>query len=276
MAEFSNLKIEQTGNSAVSLGYIGSIKDVLAAQLPDALLSRTFLAEDYLYGFELASPRDKLSLGEALIVNDTCYTTSSDKTSSDFNRTIFGHEFLTGGMFIIPRGIKPTHKCTFQTDGTPIALMDFHKELYAAVKKPLAFAGIGELAELHGTAIGKPPLDGKAIFDHKDEYFPVPEIRINNVKVFIIGVLTDFGEKNLSSINRQLEVVLYKNPFDSVPGIDNHTHVITLKQSVKRVEDIRPDTVDRTLHLFADGTAVRFLQADIFAMSHLVDYQNRT
>lgn len=274
MSKFSKLAIETTGSGAVNLGYIGSVADVLAAQLPDMLSNRIFRAEEYAYGFELASPRDKYSLGEALIVNGICYATSSDKTSPDYNNTIFGREFVTGGMFIIPHGVEPSHKVTFKANGSSIPILDFYSGLYDAVKQPAAFVGIMEFACFHGTAIGKPPIDGKAIFDHKREYFPNPEIRTQNVTAFVIGVLTDYEESKLSEINKQLEVVLYKNPFDSGSTLCNHAHVLTLKQPVNGIEEIRPDLVGKALHLFADGTACRSLYANIFTIDCLIDYQN--
>jgi len=276
MAQFSKLAIETTGHEAVKLGYIGSVADVLNARLPDTLSSRTFLATDYSYGFELASPRDKYSLGEALIVNGICYATSSDITSPDYNHTIYGRKFVTGGMFIIPQGAEPSHKGTFKANGSLLTLMNFYTEIYEAIKQPVAFVGIVECDSFHGTAIGKPPIDGKAIFDYKKEYFPNPEIQSNNVTAFIIGVFTDYKEPGLSEINKQLEVVLYKNPFDSGAILSNHAHVLTLKQPVNRIEDIRPDLVERALHLFADGTVVRSLHADIYTISCLVDYQDKT
>ncbi|MBF0544291.1 MAG: hypothetical protein HQM08_07655 [Candidatus Riflebacteria bacterium] len=274
MSQFSKLKIESTGNGPVKLGFIGSVRDVLAAYLPKTLSNNTFFAKDYLYGFELASTMDKYSLGEALLVNGTCYSTSSDKTSPEYNNVIHGREFLTGGLFIFPHGVEPTHKATFKSNESTLTLMDLYTELYEKIKKPVAFAGIGECANFHATAIGKPPIDGKTIFDHKEEYFPNPEIKKNNVTVFVTGALTNYNDSDLSEINKQLEVVLYKNPFDSGAILSNHAHVLTLNQPIRKIEDISPDLVDGALHLLADGTNFSYLQADIYTISCLVNYQN--
>ncbi|MBF0502914.1 MAG: hypothetical protein HQM09_22455 [Candidatus Riflebacteria bacterium] len=277
MTDQSKLVIETTGHGAMKLGYIGSVVDVLAARLPDALSCKRFIAADHLFGFELASPRDKNSLGEALIVNGICYATSSDNTSPDYNRTIFGNEFVTGGMFIIPPGAEPSHKCSTSADGSPFSLIDFYTELHKTVKQPLAFVGLAECASFHGTAIGKPPINGNAIFNHQSEYFPNPETVSNNVAAFVIGVLTDYENTELSDINKQLEVVLYKNPFSSGSGsvLSNHAHVLTLKQPVSRIDEITPDLVDKALHLFPDGTSLRSLRADVYTISSLIDYQDK-
>ncbi|MFZ2960905.1 MAG: hypothetical protein WA705_28840 [Candidatus Ozemobacteraceae bacterium] len=274
MVELSKLIIEETGHGAAKVGYIGSVVDVMAAKLPDSLSNRKFLAAEFSSGFELASPRDKYSLGEALIVNGLCYATSSDKSSPDYNHTISGREFVTGGMFVIPQGVEPSQKCSFKADGPPLSLMNFYSELYAAIRQPVIFVGIMECATFHGTAIGKPPINGEAIFDHKSEYFPNPEVRNTNVNALVMGVLTNFDDPELSEINKQLEVVLYKNPLDSDSTLSNHAHVLTLKQSVSKVEDIRPDLVERVLHLFADGTGIRSIQVDIYTIRDLTDFQN--
>lgn len=275
MAGKVDFAIETTGRGAARLGYIGSVIDVIAAMLPDNLSSRKFKAADYAYGFELATPRDRYSLGEALIVNGICYATSTDKGSPDYNHTIFGPEFITGGMFLIPEGLEPSHRVRYEAGSSPLSLADFYAEMFKSLKQPSAFVGVIEFAHFHATAIGKPPIDGKNIFEHKTDYFPHPEITGNNVSAIIIGAFTDYGEAKLSEINRQLEVVLYKNPFDAGSILSNHAHVLTLKQPVGRIEDCRPENADRTLHLFADGTSIRSIHAEIYTISGTDDYKDR-
>lgn len=272
-ADGTNLAIEATGHGPAKLGHIGSVADVLRGNVPHPLSTRKFQAAEFSFGFEMASPRDLHSLGESVLVNGVCYTTSSDKSSSDYSHTIYGREFLTGGMFIIPRETKPSHLLTFKADGYSCTFSHLYSILFDAVKQPFALAGFMDCVSLHGTAVGKPPIDGQAIFDHKAEYFPNPDLQLTNVTAFVIGVVTDYREKGLSRINKQLEVVLYKNPFETNSVLSTHAHALTLKQPVKCLDDITPHQVDKTLHLFAAGTVLRFLHADLYTISHLVDYQ---
>ncbi len=276
MAECSKLTIEITGHAAAKMGFIGSVADAPTARLPDTLSNRTFLAADYLYGFELASPRGKYSLGEAVIVNGVCYATSSDITSSDYNHMIYGRKFVTEGVFIIPRGAEPSHKGTFKADGSNISLIDVYKKLYETVKQPAIFVGIVEFASFHGTAIGKPPIGEKAIFDNKNGYSHNTEIKSTNVTALLIGVLTDYNDAQLSVINNQLKVILSKNPSETVQGLTYHAHALTLRQSVNRIEDINPDLVEGSLHLLTDGTSIHSLHADIYTINCLDDYEKRT
>lgn len=263
--------IEELGAGAARLGHIGSVTDVIAARLPEALSGRRFKAPDYEYGFELASPEGTSSLGEALIVNGLCYATSTDPGSPDYGRTISGPEFATGGMFLVPHNAKPSHRVSFKAVDTPLPLIDFYKELYGRFRQPMAFVGVAELSDLHGTAIGKPPIDGRAIFEHREYYFPWPEPRARNVSAFIIGAFTDYREASLDAINAQLEVVLYRNPFDAASVLTHHAHVLTLKKAVDRIEEIAPGLADQTLHLFVDGTDIRSIKADIFTVGSLCD-----
>lgn len=270
----SRLPIIETGFPAARLGYIGSVADVLVATLPEELLGKRFSAAEYFGGFELASPRGKESLGEALIINGICYATSTDRASSDYQQTIFGPEFVTGGMFLIPQGVKPSHKVTFQAYDDLLSLGDLYAELYNSIRQPLAVVGLMECGLLHGTAIGKPPIHGRAIFDHPAEYFPHPETEAHDAVAFVIGVLTDYGNPELSAINKQLEVVLYKNPFDSGSALATHAHVVTLKHKVSNPLDIRPEMVESTLHLFTDRTVLRSFTADIYSICGLTNVQN--
>jgi hypothetical protein len=261
--------IEELNAGAARLGHIGSVTDVIAARLPEALSGRKFKAPDYKYGFELASPRDTASLGEALIVNGLCYATSTDLSSPDYGRTISGPEFATGGMFLIPQDAKPSHRVSFNAGDTPLPLIDFYRELFGRFRQPMAFVGAAEFSDLHGTAIGKPPIDGRAIFEHREYYFPWPEPRARNVPAFIIGAFTDYREASLEAINAQLEVVLYRNPFDAASVLTHHAHVLTLKSAVGRIDEITPGMADQTLHLFVDGTLIRSINADIFTIGSI-------
>ncbi|MDQ7825160.1 MAG: hypothetical protein RDV48_20325 [Candidatus Eremiobacteraeota bacterium] len=275
MIHIPDSAVESLGSGAARLGHIGSVADVIAARIPEALLSRKFRAADYHYGFELASPRDIYSLGEALMVNGICYANSTDSSSPDYNRTISGPEFVTGGMFLVPHAVEPSHRVNYQAGDSPLALMDFFDALYGRLRHPAVFVGVAEFAEVHGTVIGKPPIDGKAIFEHKEDYYPFPEIRSNEVPAFIIGAFTDYREARFGEINAQLEVVLYKNPFDADTALSSHTHALTLKRRVEKIEETGPEKADRVLHLFTGGTAIRSVRADIYTVSGLDDYENK-
>ena len=207
-------------------------------------------------------------------MNGTCYATSTDEHSPDYNHLIYGADFMTGGLLIIPLGVKPSHHVTFEPDASPLSLVEFSSKLFATVGRPVAYVGIAECASLHGTAIGKPPVDGKPIFDFRAEYFPNPETHATNVAALVMGVVSDYREPSLREVHAQLEAVLYRNPFDSGSALSMHVHALGLKRPVSRTEDIVPALADRAMHLFANGTAFRSIRVDAFTIDCLVNVQD--
>jgi hypothetical protein len=261
------ISIHSTGHSSAILGHIGSVEDVIAAKLPDEMTCRRYQANDFTMGFELATPQNLSSMGEAVIVNGLCYTNSTDSSSSEYGKTIFGKEFTSGGVFLIPREAKPSHQA--QVNET-IPIIQFYDQLYQEIAHPLVFAGLFHFSDFHGTAIAKPPLNGRNIFTHKKEYYPHPDVRRKDVWGFVIGAMTNFiGHPE---INRELKTVLYKNPMDAPSSLVHHAHVLILKKEIDRLEEILPPVVDQTLHLFIDGTSILSGQAEVFMVGGVKDY----
>jgi len=278
--------LSPTGFGATRLGYIGSVMDVIAGKMSPELDGKVFNARDYLCGFLLASPRDKFSLGEAVIVNGNCYTTATDKTAPDYNKTIHGSKFVTSSVFLIPPDAQPSYKLKLNSDSPALAvpIMDLYQKIYNVVKQPLAFFGMMEIANLSAIAIGKTPIDGLNIFEHQKEYYPNPAITTKNVSVFTIGVLTDYTQNEFADINRQLEVVLYRtthpgNTYTAANNanttITNHAHLLTLKHSLTNISAIVPEAVEQVLHLFPDGTIIANASLDIFTIDGLDNYLDR-
>ena len=58
------LFITPTGAKASRLGYIGSVIDVIAGKIPKNLDGKMFAADNYRFGFEVASPQNKYSIGD--------------------------------------------------------------------------------------------------------------------------------------------------------------------------------------------------------------------
>lgn len=256
------ISIQKTGYGPAMLGHIGTVADVIAARLPEEMTSTRFSAADFGMGFELATPRELSSIGESVLVGGVCYANSTDRNSPEYNKTISGRDFVSGGMFLIPKDAKPSHRV--EVDGKT-SLNDFYKTLYKEVERPLAFAGIFCFSKFHGTAIGKAPIDGHNIFTHRKEYYPNPDIEVDHVYAFVIGAMTDFV--GYPEINKQLTTVLYKNPMDARSELIHHAHALLLKKKVEKPSDIVPMLVDRTLHLFLDKTSLLSGTAEIFTVA---------
>ncbi|NGX27188.1 MAG: hypothetical protein K940chlam6_01121 [Chlamydiae bacterium] len=263
------MKIQATGNGPCIAKHIGTVKDVIEARIPEELTNQTFNASDFAFGFELATPRELTSLGESVIAGGYCFATSTDKTSPEYNQVISGEEFLVGGVFILPNEAKPSHKVSLLKGASPLPFEAFYQAIVQEVDYPFAFVGFFHFENFHGTAIAKPPIDGKNIFSNKEEYYSNPEIREENIPGFVMGVVT----KNTKSLQAGLETVLYQNPFDTKSTLIHHAHVLTLKTPLKQIDELKPNVVDKCLHLFNDGSTVAFLEASVYTIEKVEEFK---
>lgn len=266
------LVIQPTGIKSCQVGHIGKVADVLKGEIPPDLSTTTFSTTQYRCGFVVGSPKNKDSIGEAIIVNGNCYTTSTEKNSADYNKIIYGPKFITNCVFLIPKTTLPSHKLTFTASSKGVSLLDLYKEVYQKINHPLAFAGIIEFADFHAVGIGKSPIDGTGIFEHKNEYYPFPEIRQQHAVAFVVGVITDYQQTTYHDVNQQLEKVLYNNPFETSSNLTHHAHALTLSKLVAENE-ITPQITMQALHLLADKTVITKANLDIFTINGLDDFQ---
>lgn len=268
------LKIKSLSAKPSRLAYIGSVVDVIKAYLPKNLENKRFSAKDFAAAFELGTPKDKHSLGECIALNGQCYTTSTDKNSPDYYKMIHGDSFMTSGIFILPKNNQPTYQLQ-QNFSKASDVLSLYEQIYKTVKQACAFVGTVKFEDFHSTAVCKAPIDGRNIFEHKAEYYAEPELREKNVIAFIMGVMADFADTEQAQVNKELEVVLYRNPFDVSQALTHHAHILTLKNSVEKWQSIKPEDAQRSLHLFADGSTIKEINIDIFAISGLDDFSGK-
>ncbi|NGX59575.1 MAG: hypothetical protein KR126chlam3_00727 [Chlamydiae bacterium] len=254
------LNIIQSDQPPIIAKHIGTVQDVIEGKIPQEQMSKKIDAAAVAYGFELATPKEPSSLGEAIMVGGRCYTTSTDENSSEYGKVIYGREFIPGGVFIIPHGAKSSHKASLSQPA--ISFERFYQDVHKEVKKPFAFVGLFHFETFHGTAISKPPIHGENIFSHKESYYKFPESRLEDVFCFVMGVAAQKDDLEKT----HLETVLYDNPFDTKSTLVSHSHALLLNQSVPNIEDITPQHVEHCLHVFNEGTTIRKLEADLFTI----------
>ncbi len=265
------IHFRKTGHGECAAGHLGSVVDVIAANLPHDLTSRRFEAGDFAAGFELASPKGIESVGEAVVINGYCFATSTDPKSGDYNKTIVGKDFVAGGLFVLPHEAKASHQIEVKDES--FSMLDFYGKIYLRVGRPLVFSGLFHFSHFHGTAIGKAPIDGRNIFQHKEEYYPHSEIHREDVWAYVIGGVTDF--RGFAKLNQELEVVLYKNPMDQESQLTHHAHCLLLRKKVGSPKEIGPATVAETLHLLAGTTILSSCQTDIYTLSSVENYASK-
>ncbi|MCR9191297.1 MAG: hypothetical protein NXI01_01375 [Gammaproteobacteria bacterium] len=263
-----NMKIIPTNAPPMTAEYIGSVEDVLAGRADPELIAQRFMAANCQYGFELASPKDAASLGEAVIVNNTCFATSTDSQSADYMQTISGDTFLSTGCFMIPTGAKPNFKIK-DACNTPVAMNDYYQRLYDTVKTPFAFAGFFTFSSLQMMVLGKAPIYEEPIFENQATYFPQRPATQTEVTAFLVGAVANYHDEAENDFLEKLKVVLYQNPFDTRQILTTHAHAVTLHTTIENVEAITPDVVDKTIHVLADQTQFTALDVDVFSMDNI-------
>ncbi|NNM58383.1 MAG: hypothetical protein HKM04_01025 [Legionellales bacterium] len=252
------------------LAYIGSVNNVLAARFPPELTAQRFNASDYAFGFEIASTDYEDALGEAILLNNYCYATSTEYDSAHYYQLRTAQDFITSGMFIIPRDCQAGWIAHYITQDHPLSFADFYLQLYQKVLTPMAFVALVEFENLHSIAIARPPIDGRAIFDHSDYYYSIPATKQRAVPAVVIGVLTDYSNPSFAAVNKQLEAVLYNNPMDtrSFP-LTHHAHLLTLKMLPSSLLEVSPAMADKVRHLFLEESQIRSLYAEIYPIHAL-------
>jgi hypothetical protein len=265
------MNIISTNNPAIIAEHIGSVVDVIAGTIPNELANCQFKASNFKYGFELASPDDILSMGESVIVNNTCFATSTNPKSANYLQTISGNQFVSSGLFIIPNSAKPTHLIN-QNLNVPLSLYDYYHKLFQSIKQPFAFAGFFKFSQLQTTTIAISPISNKNIFENKELYFPHPPQTEKDTYTFLVGAVANYKDESNSTLLNQLEVVLYNNPFDKTQNLTTHAHGITLNKIITNICEITPDIVNKTSHIITEKSFLNAIDVEIFAIESLKEY----
>jgi len=253
-------------NNFLDLMAIGTVEDVITGQIRDDLKKKVFDATNYQHGFELASPHGINSLGEAVLTNGKCYATDTDTSSKTYLKTIADTKFYTSGMFIIPKDIK--HSAEFELNNK-LNYEDFTNTLFKETQSALSFCALAYFETLSAGYITKAPVYGENIFINHKTYYKKPKLILHNVNAYIIGAITDFKNKDLDDANSTMRVVLYNNPDNKTTNITSHTHGITLTQDVDSFTEITPDIVDKTLHIYQEGTVIKSAHGIIFKIKEI-------
>jgi len=286
------MKINLVSQHHNTLGYLGSVTDVIAGKINPSLKNKIFHAEDYAYGFEIGTPKDWESLGDTILVNNHLYTQSTDQQSSDFGKVISGEEFKSSGLFLIPHRAEPNAEFSYSSDSRTdlnsdlfLDFSQFQQELYQKIQEPFAFIAQVLFKNLHANAISKPPIHAQNIFENTADYFKISPWDLKNQHAFIMGVVTNFEDQKLKNINQALSAALYHNPFEhhqehkqetqsqskNIIPLSSHTHGLCLKQCVSHPQDIVPSLAERVVHIFSENSSIQKIQGQVFIISQMQD-----
>jgi hypothetical protein len=147
----------------------------------------------------------------------------------------------------------------------------FYAQLYTKIGHPFAFAGFFTFQALHYTAIIKSPIHEENIFTHSTSYYPKETQLLENVTAFVVGAVANFHADLKKDLLKNLEVVLYNNPYDKQGELTTHAHGLIFKKPIQAVKDIHPEVVLNTVHVLADQSIIQKIKGEIFIIGQIND-----
>ena len=252
----------------VTLAYIGHVDNVIEGILPEKLKNKRFLASDFDYGFELASPQGAYNLGDCIMLNDIMYSSRTDQTRTERDPLMWGPEFVTSGLFVVPQDTPVTHLVRYFSFEKGDSLNDLYQKIYESIKGPFAAVGCIELANIRAESITRAPIDNENIFHNLTDYYQENEYNDEHVSVAIHSVVSNMQNNELSEINHKLSSVLYYRPDSKHEKLLSHTHALKLSKPILNIEDIKPRHAEEVLHLM-DDSIVRYVNLKIYKIGDL-------
>ncbi|MBM3207451.1 MAG: hypothetical protein FJZ57_02440 [Chlamydiae bacterium] len=258
-----NSSIFKTGSKSITLEYFGSVRDVIEGKITKEAKTTYFEAKEFNLGFECASPIDYRSLGESVLVNDRCFTKSTQADSEQYKKIIYGHEFISSG-FVFISSCMPTHLAKMEEGYTDLDTLLIW--LFDKIRTPFVISGFIKFERLNGIYIVKPPIENKNIFENKEVYYPDKIEEYEDVYGYVIGVVSDPTETRLAELNQKLRVCLYENPIDSPIELIKHIHVLTLAKKSSHKDQIIPGNVTDCLHLVSKNTKIKGFDLELYTI----------
>lgn len=269
----NEIQITEASTAKNTLAHIGSVENIIKGIVPDDLKNRRFLASKVRYGFELGSPQGLLNMGECVVMNGLLYSSRTDTTRSERDPLMWGPEFVTSGIFLVPRNCEANFRISYCSLESTLTLRSLYAQIHARTRAPFAIVGCAELSLLRSKSITYSPIEKENLFLNEQKYYTEAEHRDPNRSIAFVGVVSDFESAAESAINEKLRSVLYYNPFNKQgPGLISHTHAATLTNPIVEIADIQPHHVQDVIHLM-DDSIVRYLKADVFVIDDIAEYQ---
>ncbi|MEI6032830.1 MAG: hypothetical protein WCS65_00960 [Verrucomicrobiae bacterium] len=268
----NEIQIAEASRKKNTLAYIGSVDNVIKGIVPEGLKNRRFSASEVKYGFELGSPQGIFNMGECVVMNGLLYSSRTDATRSERDPLMWGPEFVTSGIFLVPADCEENFKVSYCSLERSLPLRSIYSEIYSRTGAPFAIAGCAELALLRSRSITYSPIEKENIFLNEKKYYTEDEHRDPNISISFVGVVSDFESDREKEINDKLKTVLYYNPYNRQgEGLISHSHAATLTNPIVDIAEVRPHHVKDVIHLM-DDSLVRYLKADIFLIDDIAEH----
>ncbi len=267
------VRITKLSDQPCIMEYIGHVNNVISGKVPNELLNRRFRASDFSFGFEAGSPQGIFNIGEGIMFNDVFYSSRTDFTRKQRDPLMWGPEFVTPGIFLVPKSQMPNYSIEFCTLEKYISFKELYRELYKKFRGPFAIAGCSELSHLRSMSITFSPIEHENIFEHKDKYFSEKERTIDNISVAFMGVVSNINDAHVKNLNKKLKSVLYYNPYNKQdPETVSHTHALTLSKPIVEINNIEPHDAVDVIHV-TDDSMIRYIKATVFLIEDIIKHK---
>ena len=266
-----NINLVKKNNISNTLQYIGSVNNVIQGVFPENLKNRRFMANTFKYGFEAGTPQGIFNVGECILMNNLVYSSRTDSTRKERDHLMWGPEFVTPGMFLVPHSSKVNYTGDYCSLYEGISFEKFYKFLFDTIKKPFTIVGCAELSYCRTISITHSPIEKEYIFDHKDKYYDENDLKSNNVNIAFIGVVSNPSDKSLKDINDKLSSVLYYNPLCKTRSLTTHAHALTLQKPVVDIANVQPHEALDVVHL-TDESIIRYIKFEVFIIDNIKEY----
>ena len=271
----NDIEIRHKSDNKNILAYIGSVDNVINGIVPEELKNRRFSASKVKFGFELASPQGIYNLGECILMNSLIYSSRTDRTRLERDPLMWGPEFVTSGIFLIPQNCVENLELSYCSLENSVTLKNIYRQIYAKSKKPFAITGCAELSLLKSKSITYSPIEKENIFANEKKYFMEEEHHDANMNIAFMGVVSDMESKDESDINIKLKSVLYYNPYNKQSSdLVSHTHAAVLTNPIVEIAEVQPHNVKDVIHLM-DDSLVRYIKASVYLIDDIVEYQEK-
>jgi hypothetical protein len=267
------VKIKKVSSSPNILLYIGHVKNVINGIVPDKLKNQRFMADSFKYGFEAGTPQGIYNIGECIIMNGLIYSSRTDLTRNERDHLMWGPEFVTPGMFLVP------HSCEVSFTGDYCSLYDgitfdeIYKSIFTRINRPFTIVGCAELSYSRTVSVTHSPIEKECIFDHKEKYYDENVIVENNANIAFMGVVSNPFDNSLISLNKKLDAVLYYNPFSEKRDLISHTHALTLLKPEVDIENVQPHNAKDVVHLTGESV-IRYAKFEIYMIDDIEEYRD--
>ncbi len=265
--------IKELSKNKNTLAYIGSVDNVIAGIIPEELKNRRFNASKVKFGFELGSPQGIYNMGECIVMNSLIYSSRTDKTRKERDPLMWGPEFVTSGIFLVPSNCEANLEISYCSLDNILKLKDIYSQIYDKVRKPFFIAGCVEFDLLRSHSITYSPIEKENIFTNEKKYFTEDEHKDRNMNIAFNGVVSDMTNIVESEINKKLKTVLYYNPYNKQNDeLISHTHAAILNSPIVEISEVKPNNVKDVIHIM-DDSLLRYIKAKIFCIDDIIEYK---